>query len=406
MTNLTNLFDLESLDHDEVLWLLAGTFGSAWRRSRSEIELPADENFSLRIRYQGGEIRSIHAGPGLKKKADQLAVVESIRRKLTTRGHTDVVRVMMLAGRAVPGHFRSESLSFQLSPATLVSSAALKSGEHHPFLVEFPVFSDGDIKLRSWRRYKQACEWAWLLGVLLHENILVEAPRQRSMWARSADGTGTSTYVHESFPDLLVDAFGSVLLPATSPPLTTVPAETYYGNVPFRARLGVLLDELVLPNDFEDSLRGFLNLSGRDRRRFLQAAMTLYVGRTAWITSISTSFLAYVQAIEAFAQDLRFPPGGTKCLSRPLGPTKRFRQVCEAYGAEASIPASVIRRLYDTRSSLSHGESVFELDRSPWGLGPVSPALGLGDMDSVEHASRLSKAVAIGWLRSKAAKQI
>jgi hypothetical protein len=242
-------------------------------------------------------------------------------------------------------------------------------------------------------------EWAWVLSVLLDATIHFQSPRPRAMWVRGPGNQEIYFFGSEAYPPAIPDGVAATLS-NPGPLLPIVSAESYYADWRNPLRATLPLDELIVPDNLTGSLDAFGRLLGDERRRFLTAAATIHIARDLWDVSISSYFLACVQAIECVAQDLpRFRR--TFLWRRKVGPSRRFRQICERYGGPAGADDSVLKRLYTVRSDVTHGEYLFDIDRHPWGMGTVGSVLGLGDMESAEAATRLAKSVLRSWLFSR-----
>jgi hypothetical protein len=197
---------------------------------------------------------------------------------------------------------------------------------------------------------------------------------------------------------------GPATIPSLSPStqsLPVVPATSYYADWRSPARANLPLDEFIIPDDLNQAFAKFAALQGAERHRFVSAAAIIDIASSSWESSISTSFVASVQAIECIAQEL--PKSSRRWLvwKQAIGPVRRFRQICERHGIAAGVDNETMEQLYAIRSGLVHGESLFDIDRHPWGTGMAGTVLGLGDIDAAASATRLAKAVARDWLMAR-----
>lgn len=400
MKNLTHRFALGSIDHDELLHLFGVRYQSSWQASRNEVDFPAAKSFSIRVTHDHGRIRKIFAGPALVKKRDIEALVADVEANLMDPSVKEYGRGMLLAPKPVKGVLQCPSAGVQLLPPPGGTPHPDWINAEHPFVIEFPIRVWHDPALRFWRRRKNLVEWAWVLTSLLDTTVRVQAARSRSMWVRTPGDGGRFLFLNEQAPYEIGDIFAPALSVA-EPPLKLVPAAIYYADWGIRGRAGLPVDELLLPDNLNESMGRFYRLEGIQRARFLQAASTIYVARQLWDESISAFFLACVQAIECVAQEL--PRHGRAFLlwKRPIGPSRRFRQICERHGAAAGVDRKTLTTLYETRSKLVHGEYVFEFDARPWGLGNAGSVFGMDDLDAADSVVRLAKAVLRDWLRSQ-----
>jgi hypothetical protein len=65
LSDITERFALESIDHHELLVLLGIRYPSAWRLSDDEIAFPATEKHDLKLEIRHGVIGRIERGEGL-----------------------------------------------------------------------------------------------------------------------------------------------------------------------------------------------------------------------------------------------------------------------------------------------------------------------------------------------------
>lgn len=405
MRDVTAQFRLSETDHDELLKLLDVRFNSAWRVKEpgrgpsTEIDIPATKAFALRVRYRNGRIEQIFAGPALAKKKDLEGLLAEVDTILRGPSSKEFGRGVLMASRPVRGGFTSPSASLQILPAPDETARPNNLNAQHPFVLEFPIRFCQLPQLRLWRRYKNLAEWAWVLSVVLNGTIGFEGPRPRHMWMRFPDETSKYAFASEAYPPAVSEGLAPTLSQA-APALPVVPAATYYADWRNPVRASMPLDEFVVPDDLDRSLDTVVKLNADERARFLSAASIIHTASNLWDTSISSSFLASVQAIECVAQEL---PKSRRVVfwRRAIGPSRRFRQICELHGAEAGVDVRVLKRLYTVRSGLSHGEYQFDIDRHPWGIGIVGSVLGVGDIDAVDAAVRLAKCVLRSWLFSR-----
>jgi hypothetical protein len=405
MTDLTKEFALNSIDHDELLHFLSLYYGTAWRTKEqdkslaAEIALPEDFQVALRIRYRQGRITKVFRGPLLRKQRDLDALLEAMRVNCRDPAIKGFGRGLLMVSRPVRGSYRSKSVPLQILPPTDELPHPPFLHAQHPVLIEFPMRSWERDDLRLWRRYKCLMEWAWVLNTLLHVGVRAEGPRPHSAWVLNPTDR-SHFYAQELFPPFLGNAVLATFS-AKGQDMPIAPAATYYADWHVRARANLSQDELILPDNLDQALAKFDALQGLERHRFLSAAAIVYIATASWDLSISSSFIATVQAIECVAQEL--PRSSRRWLfwRRAIGPSRRFRQICEAHGAEAGVDDKTLQRLYAIRSGIVHGESLFDVDRHPWGIGMAGSVLGLDDLDAAGAAARLAKSVLRDWLISR-----
>jgi hypothetical protein len=128
---------------------------------------------------------------------------------------------------------------------------------------------------------------------------------------KARDGRGRSD---KSGAGMTIDSenhdFKAILLPV-------VPAGSYFGGAKAQA---TVTDTFFLPDNIDSLVGAFLKLDSASRRRLLPSAAAIYIAGELWEISISSCFLACVQAIETLVD--RPPP--TRGKSTGPGPTKLF----------------------------------------------------------------------------------
>lgn len=403
--NITDKFALDSIDHDELLHFLSLYYVSAWRTRElgreltTEIALPASEQFALRLQFRRGRISKLYRGPLLSKQRDLDALLEAIRVNCLDTATKAYGRGLLMVSRPVRGSYCSPSARVQMLPPTddLPRPGALHG--QHPLLLEFPIRSWQRDGMQLWRRSKSLTEWGWALNALLNDTVHVESHRHRQSWVFNL-ADRSYAYAQSIFPPVS----GAVIITSLSAcgmALPVVSAAIYYADWGTRARANLPLDELILPDDLDRSLGKFDVLQGIERHRFLSSAGMVSIASESWNTTISTSFIATVQAIECVAQGLQKSIRRWLVWSQAVGPVRRFRQICEGHGTAAGVDDKTLQQLYAIRSGMVHGESLFDVDRHPWGAGVAGTVLGLDDTDAAAAATRLAKSVLRDWLMTR-----
>lgn len=108
-------------------------------------------------------------------------------------------------------------------------------------------------------------------------------------------------------------------------PLPVVPADSYFGDG--RARANLPIDTFFLPDNFDSLVGAFLKLDSASRRRFLRSAAAIYMAGELWEVSISSYFLACMQAIETLVDRPPATPCPTCGKDRGPGPTQLLSRV-------------------------------------------------------------------------------
>jgi hypothetical protein len=245
-------------------------------------------------------------------------------------------------------------------------------------------------------------EWAWILNVFVHGSIRIQGPRPRQMWASKAFGALEPPFwANENYgiPDF--EGLKAELSNMDAPPIPIIPAESYYGDGHQRIEAGVPLDALSLPDNLDQLLEAVTRLKGEQRRRFLRSALCIYMARELWNDSLSSSFLACVQAMEILIETPSGVPCSTCGKNTGPGPTKLFRDLVERYRGDVKIDNRVLSKMYSARSGMVHGAYLFQMDEAPWNLGAPGGLASWGEREISDAALILSKTVLRNWLLNR-----
>ncbi|MBS1994780.1 MAG: hypothetical protein JSS86_00660 [Cyanobacteria bacterium SZAS LIN-2] len=403
MKEITERIDLAKLDHDELLHSLEHRYQTCWQSGPNEADFPASRNFAIRIRHRHGRIERIWAGPLLRRRADLEEMLTGVTDETLGAADSEIARGTLTTSPPLKGGLRCDRSGVQLLPADGGTPMPEMGLGDRPIVIEYPIQGSTVQGTRMWRRRKALQEYAWVLNALLNGTIRGPTVRARSVWMRLPGADGRFLYGNEQIPEATQEAFVP-RLSAVSTPAPLLPAELHDGERETRQRALAErrhIDELALPDDLDDSLVRFQSLVGIERHRFLQACASLYLANEVWDRSVSGFLVFSVQSLETVAQELPRHRRHWYVLQRPIGPTKRFRMICEQYGSAAGIDSRTLAKVYEVRSNLVHGEALLDFDRRPWGLGSVGPVLGLAEFDAIESVAALAKAVLRGWLRGR-----
>ena len=176
-------------------------------------------------------------------------------------------------------------------------------------------------------------EWAWVLNALVHGSITTYSnPRQQQLWA-IRDDIFTPFWTSKSYSfqglQIFVDALSEqgALLPVVS-------ADAYFSDTLSPARAEIPFDTFCLPDNLDRLVSAFVSLDGMRRRRFLRSAAAIHTVRELWDVSISSYFLACVQAIETLVDRPSHVPCPACNRDMGPGPTKLFREFVERHWRE------------------------------------------------------------------------
>ncbi|MFJ6635774.1 hypothetical protein ACIQMR_30900 [Streptomyces sp. NPDC091376] len=160
---------------------------------------------------------------------------------------------------------------------------------------------------------------------------------------------------------------------------------------------------LTLREDMAAYLDAYIQLTPDDRRKLLRAAYWLHLAGKVFASSHSASFQSLVQAVEALTT---VPPGQPKCPECDrvigVGPTRLFQEFVAKYAppTEDSEDERTHKLLYETRSLLTHGNSLLEVDEETGFVTPTPARITEGQLHG--KAAEVCRAAVLGWLRSHA----
>lgn len=122
---------------------------------------------------------------------------------------------------------------------------------------------------------------------------------------------------------------------------SVVPAQSYFGDA--RAQAGLPIDSFFLSDNLDALITAFVKLDGDRWRRFLRSAAAIYMAGTLWESSITSFFLACVQAIETLVDRAPATPCPTCSKDMGPGPTKLFREFVEKHCLSSEVDQAVVK---------------------------------------------------------------
>jgi hypothetical protein len=394
LTDVTRRFLLANIDHDELLALLELRYRTCWRVSERAIAFPAVHEYKLRVNMRHGQITSISSGNSLSEQELQ-EILQQVEAELTDHRIVEYGAEILFAHRPVKGAFRFKSVPIQILPPS-PDAPQENVASAHPFVIEYPITAYKTSEVRFLRRRKCAIEWAWVLNALLHGSIRYVTSRLRQMWAiKSGDADARCFWAQEFYIHPGFQGFTSELS-VEGAPLTVVGADEYYGGPEKQANFPI--DTFFLPDNLDQLVAAYLSLDADKRRRFLRSAAAIYIARELWELSISSSFLACVQAIETLVDRPPPDPCPTCHKDRGPGPTKLFQDFVEGHCGMSDVGEAVKHELYRTRSDLAHGRYLFQLDEAPWAFNVAATIASDYELELARSALIVSKDALRNWL--------
>jgi hypothetical protein len=393
LTDITERFSLGEIDHHELLALLELRYTTCWRVSDRAIAFPAVREYKLKVKMGHGQITNISSGKSLSEQ-ELREILDQVEAELKDDRIVEYGAEILFAHRPVKGAFRFRSVPIQVMPPS-PEAPQQNIASAHPFVIEYPIRAYKKSEVRFLRRQKNSVEWAWVLNALLRGSIKFSASRPRQMWAINIGDPGRcfwaqEFYMHQGFQGFRTD------LSEQGAPLPVVRADDYYGGPEKQANLPI--DTFFLPDNLDELVEAYVKLDAGTRRRFLRSAAAIYTARELWELSVSSAFLACVQAIETLVDRPAPTPCPTCKKDTGPGPTKLFREFVEQHCLTSDVDQAVVSQLYRTRSDLSHGHYLFQLDEAPWALNIGATVASDRELELARSALTVSKDALRNWL--------
>lgn len=307
----------------------------------------------------------------------------------------------------VNGYFRYED-KFLVLPAPPSAPQPNSLYADHAFKIEYSFCKSNYWQINEHRSNKMASEIILMLNSLLRHGIKLKNRSTIHEWAFVLkEGIISSEYLQMDYlpgdENRLKDNDGYTIV-SNYPILQRKPAKTYYQSYGVDAND---MENLILPNNIEDSLSILYNLEEEKRKLFLRSSYWTQVAHRIFSISWSASYASLITAIEVFLPN---PDAHCKICNKPVssdhcpecnqplsGPTKYFRDFVEKYSP--GINKSDRNKLYEVRSSISHGGYLLPGDTiNAWvQFNPINnQARQLWDM-----LSHIVQIVQINWLHSQ-----
>jgi hypothetical protein len=369
------------------------------------IAFPAQENFAIQVNFRHGRISDVHAGPALREN-DLADLRQQIEAELLADKATKWGREILFAHRPVKGSFQFSSVPMQILPAPSRAPRAVQTLAEHPFVLEFPFQSTDIGQLNSMRRRRLAIQWARALNALLDGRIRHSSSHPRQLWAIKVGSRMRPAWQQEFY---ILPGYQHVrdrLSPQPRSRIVVVPSSEYRGGwrhlAPLASAGTLPIDEFYIPDDLDQLVAAYLRLDVERRERFLRSATAIYLSREVWESSVSSSFLACIQAIEALTDRSPRTACPTCGLDTSEGPTKRVKALIRKFCSDLDIHERVLDNLYAVRSAIAHGDDLFQFDEAPWLFGTAFSLASHGEFENIQAAMQVAKRVLRGWLIAQA----
>jgi hypothetical protein len=352
----------------------------------------------------------VSATAGSALTPDHLERIQAeMNRVLDAPESAKVARWTMFSSRPVEGSWRYHE-QFQIVPAPADAPKPEELIAEHPFLVDFVFNDSSNWNIQRIRLGRRAADLMLVLNLLLTSHITAPSVRSRKHWVWAAQGsTPPVMWTGEGYMiprfQYLVDDFPDT----KSPSLEELPADSYYDRVKGYS------DTLKIPSELTDLLDSFHALTSDDHNRFLRACYWFHMASTMWDYSQSLYLTCLINSIECLSSVGRqrpmseapsslfkafmgrFAPRKPAEIPSTPGPSALFRSIMRKF-APGPPSGSLIDRIYDARSKITHGERLLSLDQQP-GSSSLSQ-VSTGDRDIGDAAWILCRGALVNWLWS------
>jgi len=358
-SSLYEALSVEQIASGELEQVLGSHFRGARQADVNEVKYPGeDDNFAVRVIYDGARIIDIIPGP-LLTDLDVQGLVTKIQDELLGAADEVIAENVFFASVPTTGWFQYRD-RFQIAPVPDGAPQTQFLGGDHPFILRYAHKTSPNIGIMFGRRYAAERDIELLLATVVPYQLHSQTNRQRHQWVNipSDDYRSSRTfYAQQGYrcPDL--SGARSGFPPPKSPALNMTPATDYYSH----SGVGPA-QTLELPESMTHLCDQFFRLQGRNRERFLTAAYWLHHAELIQVLSRSAYFIALISAVDALLPqpDRRSPCELCGHVSTK-GQRARFSEFVERFAGKA-ISHSERTALYGVRSALAHGGKLLRSD--------------------------------------------
>jgi hypothetical protein len=396
--DVTERFGVGALDDIELCFFLFErySYSSLSPSSGEQSVLFCPEQFSDWV------IKLIYRKKGLEKvltrlgEAEIVKLEDQIKRDLLSPTVQSIERVFMFASIPVEGFF-SVADQFQLFPPPSNAPKPPSPLGPNPFVCEISVSSSNVPSLRMFRRTVRIQEIGLLLNLLLEFGIRFPPVMQGLTWVtRKSSCKGERSVSEFCVEGYSVEGFSVVAEKFSDArgwsPLEEVAPEVYYHQ------LGIDLGKptLKVATDTRELAGKYFSLEETKKKKFLRALFWFYQSDKKIASSESIAYIALINAIETLLPDEPVE----KCpeCQRPLNSiSTSFLKFLKEYApVESQFEDGRRSLLYNMRSRLTHGQSLFSSDL---GVSLLWNPADVANWKSFETASTLTRLALIEWLR-------
>lgn len=370
MTDLKSLLLPNEKQQSELELFLTSHFGGSSQIEPNKIR--HGERLTVEYNRNNSRIKAIYLTDDSLK--DDL--ISKAKDALATNYGTQVQSFYVHSLKKVTGYFRYAN-DFQILPALPSAPQPDVLFADHSFIIEYRFEKSTHSHINIHRASKRAREIKLLLNSLLISGLSLPHRSSTYEWVLEIiDGELKSKYLNLGYYGGIdtrekdKDGFTSV---KDYSPISTISAGAYYT---IRGITIGEINDLTLPDTFQNSILAFEKLNDANKELFLRASYWTHVAHKTFTISHSAAYSALVTSIEVFLPnpkercvECNRPTSAESCSSchQPIaGPTKQFRDFVEKYAP--GTPEAIRKKLYEVRSSITHGGALMPDDENETGF--------------------------------------
>jgi hypothetical protein len=396
--NLWELFAADRIDHGDLQAVIQRHFPSASEPAKRVVVFPGDEPHAIKLQFaKDDRLTHIEAGPAFTPELSS-AITSAIADALAST-EPRVFRTLLFASHKLCGAWRYRD-TFQVTPVPPDAPQLNCLIGDHPFVLESKVVCSLDSLVTARRTGKVLREHELLLAGLINANVhQLPARPWHGYWVLDED-CKTSYRMPGYLHPMQHSAEGFT---AINTPAQVLNAHEMFG--PYAMTAGT---QFTIPEDLTGTIDAFFTLPSIMREQFLRSCYWLQYARHAFLHSSSAAFMAVVTAAEVL-----FPePPSEKCetCGQPQYRLRSaFAQLLEEsltlltsnrIGEDRTIAAR-LKHLYDTRSSITHGNEL-----RGWNTAREFTPRGSQDDDDLRTLLRITPYTLAQWLRDRRQDQL
>lgn len=401
MKDITKLLLQNKEQQTELEIFMTGYFDNSAQKEPNKIL----HGNGLIVEYykNNSRIKSITINEDVVVKDD---LISKAKESMATNLGDQIQSIFVLSPIKMNGYFKYQN-KFQILPAPFNAPKVDYALASHAFNLEFSFPKSTHMQINIHRSSKKSKEIILLLNSLLRHGINLKERSSTYEWGLVIKNNKFSCeYVNLGYfggsDDREKDGDGFTLC-TEYPELKLKKTNLYYSSYGISASD---TDDTYLPDNFEQSLKVFESLSQANQEMFLRASYWTQVAYKTFHISFSLAYSALITSIEVF-----LPNPKTRCTecNRPTseeccstckqpssGPTKQFRDFVDKYSP--GVKESARKKLYDIRSTITHGGSLLPGDA--FQLGIEFNARTNDARNNWDLLSQIVQIVQINWLHA------